>query len=150
MQNQLHMTRNLLLFFVLSLAFFSCTKHLDDRLAGTWKLDQAYKKELFGRDYFQTGYEDGLFTFFENGNAAYTDPQDTLSGYWRSDHWTRYNAADDETEILKYLEIFLADFSRNKTINWRFDDFDFRNGWKCIRARQFSLGRDRVYEFIRP
>lgn len=148
------MSRTILLFSITVIILSSCAKRIEDRLIGEWKLDVTYKKELFGRDYFQTGYEDGVFTFFESGTASYTSSQDTLSGYWKSDFWSRarYDATTNETktERLKYLEIYLADFSRNKIINWKFDDFNFRNNWKCIRAVEFSLGRDRYYEFIKP
>lgn len=144
------MTKTLLLIISTTFILSSCSKRIEDRLIGEWKLDGAYKKELFGRDYFQTGYEDGVFTFFESGTATYTSPQQNLSGYWRSDFWNRYDAANDKTEILKYLEIYLADFSRNTIINWRFDDFNFRNNWKCIRAQKYWLGRDRFYEFVKP
>jgi hypothetical protein len=144
------MTKTLLLLISVSYILSSCSKRIEDRLIGEWKLDGAYKKELFGRDYFQTGYEDGIFTFFESGTATYTSPQHNLSGYWRSDFHSRYDAANDKIEILKYLEIYLADFSRNTIINWRFDDFNFRNNWKCIRAQEYWLGRDRFYEFVKP
>jgi len=144
------MLRIYLLISIIVFLFFSCEKRIEDRLIGNWKLDKAYKKELFGRDYFQTGYEDGIFTLYESGNATYTSNLDTLSGYWRSDFWARYNSSSDNSERMKYLEIYLADFSSNKLINWRFDNFDFRNNWKCIRAVVFSFGRDRYYEFIKP
>lgn len=144
------MQRILLLLPVSILLLSSCEKKIEDHLVGDWKLDQAYKKELFGRDYFQTGYEDGIFTFFESGSAIYINNRDTLTGYWKSDFWTRYNSSSDDTKRLKYLEIFLADFNGNKIINWRFDDFNFRNNWKCVRATEFSIGRDRCYEFVKP
>lgn len=144
------MNRHLLVSAIIVITSISCGKHIEDHLTGEWKVDVAYKKELFGRDYFQTGYESGKFIFYESGTATYVSNQDTLSGYWKSDFWSRYNAADDETQRLKFLEIFLADYNRNKIINWKFDDFNFRNNWKRIRAVEYSLGRDRYYEFVKP
>jgi hypothetical protein len=79
--------------------------------------------------------------------------QDTLAGYWRSDFYTRWqDYADDDkdTERYKYLEVYLADFNRNDIINWKFDNFNFKDGWKRINAVGFSLGRDRYYEFVKP
>lgn len=147
------MSRILLLLSV-AVLFFSCSKKLDERLTGNWKLHASYKKGLFNRDYFQTGYEAGIFTFSENGSATFVDNIDTLSGYWRSDFYTRrqYDAADDDydTKILKYLEIYLVNFNSNKIIHWKFDDFDFKNNRKRIKAVEFSLGRDRYFEFIKP
>ncbi len=147
------MSRPLLL--LLPIAFFlsSCAKTIEDHLIGEWKLDVSYRKELFGKDYFQTGYEDGVFTFLESGIATYINNQDTLSGYWRSDFYTRWQDFaddDDDAERFKYLEIYLANFNQNKVINWRFDNFNFKNSWKRIKAVEFSLGRDRYYEFIEP
>ena len=135
--------------FILS----SCAKRIEEHIIGEWRLDVSYRKELFGRDYFQTGYEDGIFTFFESGTARYIHNQDTLSGYWKSDFYNRwrYDADEDQgSDRLKYLEIYLANFNYNKVINWRFDNFNFKNNWKCIRTVEFSLGRDRYYEFVKP
>jgi len=147
------MNRTLLLLLgTIVFILFSCAKKIEEHIIGEW-LDVSYKKELFGRDYFQTGYEDGIFTFFESGSAHYIYNQDTLSGYWKSDFYTRWqNDADEDhgSDRLKYLEIYLADFSRNKIINWRFDNFNFKNNWKCLKAVEFSLGRDRYYEFVKP
>ena len=148
------MNRTLLLLSLTIILFSSCGKKFEEHLIGEWKLDATYRKELFGRDYFQTGYEDGIFTFFESGTATYTSSQDTLSGYWKSDFYTRWqsNYDDDEdgSERLKYLEIYLVDFAGNRIINWRFDNFNFKNNWQRIRAVEFSLGRDRYYEFVEP
>lgn len=144
------MSRTLFLLGIAAIILVSCAKKIEDHLIGEWKLDVAYKKELFGRDYFQTGYENGLFTFFENGTATFVSSQDTLSGYWKADFYSRYNSSSDETNRMKYLEVYLADFTRNKILNWKFDDFNFRNNWKCIRAVEYSLGLDRYYEFVKP
>ena len=147
------MSRPFLLLLPIALFLSSCAKTIEDHLIGEWKLDVSYRKELFGKDYFQTGYEDGVFTFFESGTATYIDNQDTLSGYWRSDfytEWRDYADDDDDTERYKYLEVYLANFNQNKIINWRFDNFNFKNGWKRIKAVEFSLGRDRYYEFEKP
>ena len=147
------MSRPFLLFLIIALLLSSCAKTIEDHLIGEWILDVSYRKELFGRDYFQTGYEDGVFSFFESGTATYIDNQDTLSGYWRSDFyttWHDYADDDDDIERYKYLEVYLANFNRNKIINWKFDNFNFKNGWKRIKAVEFSLGRDRYYEFVKP
>src|ERR1043165_5578957 len=146
------MSRSTLLLSISILFLSSCGKIYEDHLIDQWKLDVSYRKELFGRDYFQTGYEDGVFTFFESGNATYVSSQDTLSGYWKSEFYTKwqdYADEDDDAERYKYLEIYLADFNNNRVINWRFDNFNFKNSWKRIKAVEFSLGRDRYYEFVK-
>jgi len=147
------MSRPLLLLCIAVLFLSSCAKKIEDHIIGEWRLDESYRKEFIGRDYFQTGYEDGIFTFFESGSATYVDNNDTLSGYWKTDFYTRWQdyVDDDEgTDRYKYLEIYLVNFNRNKLINWKFDNFVFKNSWKRIKAIEFSLGRDRYYEFVKP
>lgn len=148
------MKKNLLLFTGISCLFLiSCSKSLEDRLIGSWKLQDAYRRVFLGRDHFLTGYEAGTFTLYENGSASYTSPADTLTGYWRSDDYTSdyYNGSSGqwESKSMRYLRLNLKNFQQNKFIEWDFDDFHFRNGWREIRAEQYSLSNDRVYEFVR-
>lgn len=141
----------LLLPFLLIIS--SCSKSVEDRLIGNWKLDDAYRKVFLGRDHFTTGYETGVFTFFENGNAAYVSTSDTLNGYWRADNYTNsyYNNGSGQWESrgMRYLRLHLVNYARNRFIEWEFDDFSFRNGHRTIKAEQYSLSNDRVYEFVR-
>jgi hypothetical protein len=135
-----------------SLIFSSCSKTLEDRLIGSWQLEDAWRRVFLGKEHFQTGYESGTFTFMENGDATYTSPTDTLTGYWRSGRHTSsyYNSNGDyESRSMKYLRISLVNFQQNRRLEWDFDDFHFRDGWQEIRAEQYSLSNDRVYEFER-
>ena len=147
--------RKYLLFFLLAFTVFfsSCSKSLEDRVIGSWELKRAWRQQLFGRDYFETGYENGVFTFSENGDATYTGNGDTLTGFWRSDRYTNryYNSGsgDWESRSMKYLRINLANFQQSIRIEWDFDDFRFRDNWQEIRAEQYSLSNDRIYEFAR-
>ncbi|MBL7746109.1 MAG: hypothetical protein JNM19_01670 [Chitinophagaceae bacterium] len=148
------MKRNLLLPLLIATLFISsCSKNFEDRLIGSWRLDDAYRRVFLGRDHFETGYESGVFTLFENGDASYVSSTDTLNGYWRSDRYNNnyYNGGTGQWEnrSLKYLRLYLRNFTQNKFIDWEFDDFNFRNNWREIRAEQYSLGGDRVYEFVR-
>jgi hypothetical protein len=65
------MSRAFLPLLPIALFLSSCARTIEDHLIGEWKLDVSYRKEFFGRDYFQTGYEDGVFTFIESGRAIY-------------------------------------------------------------------------------
>lgn len=133
--------------------FSSCSKNIEDRLIGSWRLDDSYRRVFLGRDHFDTGYEQGVFTFYENGDATYTSSTDTLDGYWRADNYNNnyYNSGSGqwETRSMRYLRLDLRNFLQNKFINWEFDDFSFKNNWREIKAEQYSLGGDRVYEFVR-
>ena len=142
----------LLLLLGFTLLFSSCSKSIEDRLIGSWKLENAWRKQLFGRDYFTTGYENGVFKLLENGEAFYASSTDTLKGFWRSDrHNLGYynNNGDWETRSMKYLRIDLVNFQQNRRLQWEFDDFSFRNNWNNIRAEIYSLSNDRIYEFER-
>ncbi len=146
--------RKLLLPLLISILFFSsCTKSIEDRIVGSWQLETAWKRQLFSRDYFTTGYESGTFTFMENGNATYVSSTDTLNGFWRSDRYNNnyYNGSTGqwETRSMKYLRISLVNFQLNRRLEWEFDDFNFRNSSDVIRAEQYSISNDRVYDFKR-
>lgn len=148
------MRKHLLLPCLLFILFLSaCTKSVEDRLVGSWRLHESYRKVFFGRDHFQTGYEDGVFTFMENGSATYTSSTDTLNGNWRADNYNSsyYNNGTSqwESRSMRYLRLTLRNYLQNKSIDWEFDDFSFRNGWRTIKAEQYSLSNDRVYEFVR-
>lgn len=133
--------------------FSSCSKSIDDRIAGSWQLEKAWKQKLFDRDYFQTGYENGLFMFMDNGSATYIEGTDTLTGYWRSyqRNHSYYNSGSGEweTRSMRYLHINLINFQQNRRLEWEFDDFHFKNNWQTIRAEQYWYSNDRVYEFRR-
>ena len=140
-------------FLFISLFFSSCSKSLEDRLIGSWQLKDSWRRQFIGRDYFQTGYENGTFTFLDNGNATYVSSTDTLNGFWRSDRYNNnyYNNSSSqwETRSMKYLRISLVNFQQNRRLEWEFDDFSFRNSWQGIRAEQYSLSNDRIYDFER-
>lgn len=143
-----------LTFFIAAVVIFSsCSKSLEDRLTGSWEIKRAWKQRFLDRDYFQTGYEGGTFTFSENGDATYTNGTDTMTGYWRSDRYTDYwynsSSGTHESKVMKYLHINLVNYQQNIRLEWEFDDFHFKDSWHEIKAEQFSLSNDRVYEFER-
>jgi hypothetical protein len=137
------MKKYLLYTLIVSVVLSSCKKNFEDRLIGNWRLVSSYKQRAFDRDHFITGYETGVFTFNENGTAKYVSTTDTLNGTWNVD---RYFA--DEASY-KELRVELFNFPRNQYLFWEFDDFNFQDNWKEIRARDFSLSNDRIYEFRR-
>jgi hypothetical protein len=145
------MRKHLLPISLIILFFSSCSKTLEDRLVGNWKLNSSYRQRIFDKDYFQTGYESGVFTFNENGTAIYASTTDTLKGYWNTERYSSsyYNNGQSQTQNYRQLRLNLIDFPRNKFIEWEFDDFTFRNDFDRIRARQFSLSSDIIYEFVR-
>ncbi|MBI1343169.1 MAG: hypothetical protein GC171_09560 [Terrimonas sp.] len=148
------MKKNLRYLFLFPLLLMACRKQVEDRLIGQWRLDKSYKKDLFGRDYFQTGYEDGIFHFYESGAAGYTSNTDTLSGYWEAGFYSNgnFNAAAGQSgsHREKFLRINLVNFQTNKIFYLDLDEFHYRNNWNCIRGTEHTYGRDRIYEFVKP
>jgi hypothetical protein len=144
----LFMKKNLLFLFPIIFIFSACSKTLEDRLIGQWRLNESYRQRIFDRDHFQTGYETGVFTLNENGTAMYTSTTDTLKGYWNADRYSGYNN-NGNSETLRHLQLNLVNFNQNKFINWSFDDFNFRNNFDRIKAVQYSLSSDIIYEFVR-
>ena len=136
-------------FSVFIIFLTSCNKLIDERIQGDWRLDKSYKKDFLSRDYFQTGYEEGIFTFYENGTAGYTSLTDTLMGYWEAGFYTTYNGNGDGKRE-KFLRINLVNYQTNRLFVLDLDEFHYKNGYHCIKGTEHSYGRDRVYEFVRP
>jgi len=132
----------LILVFISSIGI-SCRKNFEDRIIGEWKLVSSYRQRTFDRDHFITGYETGVFSFNDNGTARYISTTDTLNGTWDAD---RYSTGDG---TYRELTVQLFNFPRNQYLAWEFDNFNFRDNWNEIRAREFSYSNDRVYEFRR-
>ena len=140
------MKKHLLLSIIITSFFYGCSKRIEDRIVGSWKLRSSYKQKPFDRDHFTTGYESGIFTFNDNGTATYTSSTDTLTGNWHADS---YNSGGTDGNQMRHLRIELVNFIQNRFLFWEFDDFNFRNSWQTIRAEEFSLSYTRVYEFGR-
>ncbi|TBR18260.1 MAG: hypothetical protein EPO57_07665 [Chitinophagaceae bacterium] len=142
------MVKKISCFWVAAFLLLSCSKSLEDRLVGEWRLLRSYNKEPFGRDYFQTGFQEGKFKFNESGIATYYTSTDTLNGFWETDYYfkTGYNG---ESEREKYLHLYLANFQRSQILYWKFDEFNFKENWKIIKAVDKKLGWDKHYEFER-
>lgn len=136
-----------------SFIFYSCNKHIEERITGNWKLEQVYLKKAFSKENIVSGYEAGVFTFLENGDARYVNGSDTLSGYWKAKTRsnTTYNAATGNTETSSAytLKISLINFVQNKRLEWEFDDFDFKDQARRLRGQEHLISHFRVYEFIR-
>lgn len=85
MKPVLHFT--IFLFAVLSLS--SCIKVVNtppqaagNPITGSWVLAGAMENDGYGWQSFSPGFETGIFDFYGNGAAQYTDSYSTLSGSW--------------------------------------------------------------------
>ncbi len=131
----------------------SCSKDLEDRLLGNWKMRKAWKSQLNGASELFTGYESGLFHLENNGKASYTEGADTLMGYWKAGKHNKgvynNNKGQWESRDMRFLQINIVNREQTRRLEWRFDDFDLNDNGGTIRAVQFTLGYDRIYEFER-
>lgn len=136
------------LLLILSLTtLLSCRKNIEDHIVGTWQLTDAYRTGFLSRDRFTTGYEDGRFIFYENGNASFVSTTDTLYGTWETDFYSVHYGESSQT--YKSLDIYVVNYRTNKTINLDLDDFHFRDSKDRIVGEHFLSSNKKVYEFTR-
>ncbi len=127
------MKKNLLLFIALPFLFTSCTKVLlssEDKLVGSWILLYAEKQRLFNETTLNTGFENGVFYFYENGEAVYDDGYDLMRGNWqlrRINDGYYDNDGNYRNESRQVFSLHLIDFQTNRVLDWEFDDSWFTN-----------------------
>lgn len=120
-------------FFILSLLllFSSCKKWLpENRVVGSWQLIDAEKRRFLSNQSFSTGYESGVFTFYDNGDATYRDAAGSMTGSWNMRQTDGgYYDQDGNWQSQKRTDMLiqLYDFRSNRVIDWYFDYIDFRN-----------------------
>jgi hypothetical protein len=136
-------------FFLAFLLASSCKKWLpENRISGSWKLVDAERQRAFSSESFMTGYESGLFTFYDNGTASYSDATGILNGSWdmRKTDGGYYDQdgnwhSDQRTDML----IKLYDFRSNRVLEWYFDYIDFRSSGN--RLTGFMEGANYNYRY---
>ena len=82
------MKRSLLLLsvFILLITSFGCRKIIgprEDRLEGNWQLKYIERKHLLNWKDVTNRYENGIFTFFDDGAASYRDDLGDMNGIWQ-------------------------------------------------------------------
>ncbi|MFN8251896.1 MAG: hypothetical protein U0V75_08425 [Ferruginibacter sp.] len=145
--------KNIYPFVLLCTLIISSCKKLDPeyKMVGTWKLDDVVRRRFLNNSHLHTGYENGLFTFNENGTASYKDTN-TLQGSWsmRREYRSYYdNNGDYRTENNVVLRIFLANFASNRIIDWEFDDTDFKRSSNRLDGFIYTLSSEYQYSFRR-
>ena len=74
------------LILVAAFTFTGCSKviYYDEEvtLTGSWVLTDAAHKDEYGWYNVTTGVENGVFTFYNNGTARYTEAGVTMNGTW--------------------------------------------------------------------
>ena len=122
------MKRYLLLFLIIPLLFSECGRWLynrEDRLVGNWKLVNASRLRSFHNKPISTGYEEGMFSFYDNGQARYSEGPLEMEGSWqlRSVSHGGYDInGNHSSNSSTVLSVHLVDFRSNKVLNLDFDD----------------------------
>jgi len=134
--------------------FTSCGKWQDpeSRLEGNWKLNDVVKRRAFNNDHLLTGYEQGVFSFFNNGTAIYKDSLLNMTGNWNMHNEDRsyYDANGDwhqQTNLV--LRIRLVDFPSNRFIDWDFDEILFKRSSDRLDGFIYSASFSYQYSFRR-
>lgn len=132
---------------------FSCRAVFEtpeDRIEGTWVLERAERNNFFNWQDVYTGYENGDFTFYSNGDVVYRDNLGTLNGRWYmqtiNDGYYDSNGNYQETRRTT-LSLRLYNFNNNRIIDWVFDDFSV-NRYR-LTARYETPNYQYRYKFFR-
>ena len=145
--------KKLYTFALLSTIIFSSCAKLDpeSKIVGTWKLDDVVKRKFFNNSHLTTGYEAGLFKFYENGMASYSDTI-TMSGNWNMYYEDRgYYDANGNYQYKNnlVLRIRLVNFAANRYIDWEFDDTIFKRSSNRMDGFIYSASSEYQYSFRR-
>ena len=148
------MIRNLLLFSLSMVLLTGCTKFLqpaEDRLVGSWTLAYAEKQRLFNTTTIYTGYENGVFYFYDNGEAIFDDGQIQMRGSWqlRLVNGGYYDANGNwQNGTHQVFVLHLVNFQYNQVLHWEFDNSYFTSNRRFV-ARYQSYSYDYKYVFNR-
>lgn len=142
-----------LLLLVPVIMFASCTKSVPDaqaNIVGNWKLQSVERKGNYGSEYVNSGYENGVFYFSNNGNARFEDNFGRLEGSWqiipRSDGYYDYNG-NWRNDVRHSLELRLYDYYNDDAIEWEFYTIEL-SGSRMVGYMN-RYGYDYRYEFRR-
>ncbi|MBC7849058.1 MAG: hypothetical protein H7Y31_04950 [Chitinophagaceae bacterium] len=129
------MKRNLLLLLALPLIFAACTKTVivpeeQENLVGRWQLSYAEKQGNHGSQEFYTGYEEGYFYFYQNGQAEFDDGYERLTGTWElrwvNDGYYDYNG-NYQSGSRRVFRLYLSNGHNGHILDWDFDEGWFNN-----------------------
>jgi hypothetical protein len=134
--------------------FTSCKKWQPEyRIVGSWKLTDVRKQRLFNNSSITTGYENGVFTFNDNGSCTYTEgSQVHLNGTWNMyyDYFGYYDSYGNwQNNRHLIFHIKATDFQSNRYLDWEFDETDFRRNSNRLVAFINSASFTYRYDFVK-
>jgi len=105
-----------------------CSKiliQINDPLSGSWVLTDAASHNQYGWTPITTGTENGVFNFYNDGTALYTEGSLTMRGTWSVQ--TAYGGYYDEngnyySDQHQSLDVNVSDHYSSDAINMHFDN----------------------------
>lgn len=140
----------ILVFLIAALS--SCTKTGFDRgssIAGSWVLTDAARATNYGWQTLNTGLENGVFTFYNDGSITYRDETITMHGNWYISNAT--GDYFDESGYPRYgahqsLHVQLSGYN-NSYITLNFENFLYDGN--SFVGTDYYAGYAERYEFRR-
>jgi hypothetical protein len=110
------------------LLLFGCSKDFlksyDDRIIGTWRIDDIDKYGLGGSINDLPLKQGGNLTFMKDGSMTYTTPSgDLFKGTW--DIKKKTINSGDESKVYRSLQITTVNFTSQQVIGEYYDDINF-------------------------
>jgi hypothetical protein len=140
--------------FIAVASLASCSKAVvvdaQPAITGSWVLTDAAEKDAYGWYTVNTGVENGIFYFYNNGRAKYVENGATLEGTWTMRTIT--NGYYDEfgvyfTNSHNDLSIHVSNYYGDDTIDMYFDNVKiYSNSFVATNYANNSIGR---YRFSR-
>ena len=146
-------TLRLTFLFIAIASLAGCSKVVIDiqpTITGSWVLTDAANKDAYGWYTVNTGIENGVFTFYNNGRARYVENGVTLDGTWSMRSIT--TGYYDEfgiyfTNSHQDLSIHVSNYYGDDTIDMYFDNVKvYANSFVATNYTNNSIGR---YRFSR-
>src|SRR5689334_2427016 len=126
------MKRSLLLvLFALPFILGACTKTVIEQpgnsnsIVGSWELLYAEKSNGYNSTSIYTGYEEGLFHFYGNGQAEYDDGYELMRGNWqmrRVNDGYRDAHGNYHSGSFTVFSLYLSNYNGTRIIEWDFDE----------------------------
>jgi len=141
--------------FVAVVSFASCTKvgvivDIQPTITGSWVLTDAAQKDAYGWYTVNTGVENGVFTFYNNGQATYVENGSTLRGTWSMN--TASSGYYDESGVYftnshQNLQIHVSNYKGDDVVDMAFDNVNiYANSFVATNYMNHTIGR---YKFSR-
>jgi hypothetical protein len=136
-------------------SFASCTKvgvivDVQPTITGSWILTDAAEKDAYGWTAVNTGVENGVFTFYSNGQASYVENGSTLKGTWSMNAAT--GGYYDESGVYytnshQNMQIHVSNYKGDDVIDMAFDNVTiYPNSFIATNYNNHTIGR---YKFSR-